>query len=635
MKSINQIFEKSIFRIPDYQRGYSWKEIHLDDFWQDLINLQSDKIHYTGPITIENAQKAKPEKWKDDKWLVTEEQYTPYYIVDGQQRITTVILFINTLLDCMEENEKYLSKTKEQIISKYIYLKNKNKSLQSFVFGYEIDDPSYEYLKTKIFHQQSSKSTTQPETSYTNNIGFAKRFFTERIGILSRKEREILFKKVTQQLMFDIKEVDEELDMFVVFETLNNRGKLLTNLEKLKNRLIYLSTLIPSIKQNEKEALRDDINTIWKSCYEFLGKNKRNQLNDDEFLRNHFILYFHFQKEKGFPYTNIFKEIFTVKNTVTNKPSVTFKKITDYIRSLQKAVEQWFIIRNPQLAFENSLILEEESKWLTKINRLRISIFYPLVLAVYLKTKDTSKRINFLKTVESFCFLNYYCAGKRSTYGNTEFPNQASQFYKDERTLESVIEDLQIWTIGDEGAFSVEKFIINIKDYFTGSKKSGYYDWPGIRYLLFEYDDFLKRKEESKVEWSKPNSIEHIYPQEGTDSYWTKMFKGFSPKQKKYLCNSLGNLVLLSTSKNSELSNNSYKHKRYHTFASGNSGGYVMGSHSENQLANKYLDWKPKSVYERGKEILSFFSKRWNVALTNKEIKTLLLVDDILMKKIR
>lgn len=52
-----------------------------------------------------------------------------------------------------------------------------------------------------------------------------------------------LYLKLTQRLMFNIHEIDDDYDVFVAFETMNNRGKKLTNLELLKNRLIYLTTL--------------------------------------------------------------------------------------------------------------------------------------------------------------------------------------------------------------------------------------------------------------------------------------------------------------------------------------------------------------------------------------------------------
>ncbi len=54
---------------------------------------------------------------------------------------------------------------------------------------------------------------------------------------------EVVFRKIILQLMFNIHEIEDDYDVFVAFETMNNRGKKLTNLELLKNRLIYLTTL--------------------------------------------------------------------------------------------------------------------------------------------------------------------------------------------------------------------------------------------------------------------------------------------------------------------------------------------------------------------------------------------------------
>lgn len=53
LQSLTEIFNEKFFRIPDFQRGYSWQEKQLEDFWEDLINLQNDKTHYTGLLTVE------------------------------------------------------------------------------------------------------------------------------------------------------------------------------------------------------------------------------------------------------------------------------------------------------------------------------------------------------------------------------------------------------------------------------------------------------------------------------------------------------------------------------------------------------------------------------------------------------
>lgn len=77
--------------------------------------------------------------------------------------------------------------------------------------------------------------------------------------------------------MFNIHEIDDDYDVFVAFETMNNRGKKLTNLELLKNRLIYLTTLYSDSKFDklDKANLRKQINDTWKEVYYQLGRNEK------------------------------------------------------------------------------------------------------------------------------------------------------------------------------------------------------------------------------------------------------------------------------------------------------------------------------------------------------------------------
>ena len=638
MKTISEIFNKQLFRIPDYQRGFSWKEPHLDDFWQDLKNLQLDKRHYTGAITLEQCN-GSAKNFQTDEWLIRAEKFVPYYVVDGQQRLTTIIILLHELIDSLDSNGGYGTFTKGQLTEKYLYKTDKSRNLKSFIFGYEVDDPSYEYLKTRIFKQESTSASSQPETSYTHNLGFCKMFFKRKLSELDEADRASLFKKVSELLVFDIKFV-EELDRFVVFETMNNRGKTLTNLEKLKNRFIYLSTLIPAIKDNEADQLRREINEVWKSCYEYLGKNKAHPLNDDIFLRNHFVIYHSFNKEKGFPFREIFKEVYTVQNTLDKKPLTKYKELRNYIKSLQKAAKQWYIINNPEHAFNNSSIGFEECRWLIKINRLGLRVFGPLTLSVYMVSEDEKQKLNYLKALESFIFLNYVCGGRRSTFGNADFCHLSKRLYykEDNCTVDDVSDELSLWTYGTDevdAEFSIDKFLTLIKDQFRSSKKSGYYDWSGVKYFLFEYDDYLRGKENSKVNWNTPDSIEHIYPQTPEDKSWDLAFKGFTDKQKRILCNSLGNLILLDRSKNSKLSNREFSYKKEFTSQSGNSyGGYKFGSHSEIHVA-KEIVWNPRRIYLRGLKMLDFLQKNWRIHFTTKQKKILLLVDDTLMKKVR
>jgi hypothetical protein len=184
----------------------------------------------------------------------------------------------------------------------------------------------------------------------------------------------------------------------------------------------------------------------------------------------------------------------------------------------------------------------------------------------------------------------------------------------------------------EDGYYNSERFVAIIKDQFTNFRKSGYYDWSGVRYLLYEYEEHLQKNEPSKVKWKTPNSIEHIYPQDDSDALWKEAFRDFTKKQKHYLCHSIGNLVLLRGSKNSQLSNKSFPFKRSHNTDDGSISGFINGSHSEIEVAH-FKDWNAKNIYTRGKRILKFLQERWGVSLTAAEVSTLLLADDQLIEK--
>src|SRR3954447_10027665 len=98
-KSLDSIFKEKIFRIPDYQRGYAWQREQLKDFWEDLINLSGDKSHYTGVLTLKLIPNHFIPESAKEYWLVDDHSYHVYHIVDGQQRLTTFIIFLQAFIE--------------------------------------------------------------------------------------------------------------------------------------------------------------------------------------------------------------------------------------------------------------------------------------------------------------------------------------------------------------------------------------------------------------------------------------------------------------------------------------------------------------------------------------------------------
>ena len=226
----------------------------------------------------------------------------------------------------------------KQIREDYLVIKEPPQHIvNTYKFGYEKDNPSFRYLRYKILGEKDGGSTD--ETFYTLNLDNAKNFFIENLKALYEvdgiEEIEFLFRKVTQNLKFNLHEIEDEFDVFVAFETMNNRGKKLSNLELLKNRLIYLTTLYKDseIQPDEREVLREKINDAWKEVYYQLGRNKQKPLSDDDYLYSHWIMYFPYTRQRGEDYIRfLLKEKFIPQNI--------FEKIKAKESSLVEVTEQ-------------------------------------------------------------------------------------------------------------------------------------------------------------------------------------------------------------------------------------------------------------------------------------------------------
>lgn len=645
LQSLIEIFNEKFFRIPDFQRGYSWEINQLEDFWEDLINLKNDKIHYTGLLTVEQISKSDVqniEKWQDDLWLF-ERELSSYYLIDGQQRLTTSIILINEILNLFKDDEGINFKEKSYWVNKFLF-QAYGKDYKSYIFGYERDNPSDEYFKTKILAQESSTADKVPEqTLYTSNLKTAKEFFQKKIEKAEKTEVEEIFKKVTTRFKFNFYEIDNELDVYVTFETMNNRGKPLSNLELLKNRLIYLSTLL-DVDSNTRSRLRKDINETWKTIYEFLGKNKDNPMDDDDFLRNHWIMYFKYDRKESESYANfLLKQKFTAKNAING--TIKLSDIKEYIDSLSKSVKSWFYLFNAQF----SEYQDDTKEWLQKLNRLGMSAFPPLFMAAMTKCKEEDF-LPLLKSAERFIFLVFRMSQRPSNTKNSHFYRLANSFFfgQDNTTIQSAIENIDWMTQGESGEgedyvyhgwFDLEKFQNYVKDQYE--KDEGFYSWNGLRYFLFEYELYRQEKDNGnpKVTWSdfnkrkKEDTIEHIYPQTPKDNCWTSVFNEYSKTERKKLLNSLGNLVLLGRSKNSEFQNKCFDFKKKHTNKEGNEVGFFNGTYSEIEVSC-YPNWTPIEIANRSKKMFSFLEKRWEIDFESWGIdKEKLMQLDFLKKK--
>lgn len=677
LESISQIFQNRIFRIPDYQRGYAWRKEQLIDFWDDLMNLQMDRYHYTGLLSLRELNRKSTVGWNNDLWLL-DSGYKACHVVDGQQRLTTISILLNEVINFVGNIDGNKDKSDEDIVIAYETLKDvrakyisrkqpPHNIITTYLFGYEEDNPSFEYLQYKVFGQQFSKSIQ--ETYYTKNLKYAKEFFEDCLSQLYQDEEfdgiEKIYKKLTQKLMFNIHEIEDDYDVFVAFETMNNRGKKLTNLELLKNRLIYLTTLFDDNKLDEynKNALRKKINDAWKEVYYQLGRNKKISLSDDEFLRAHWIMFFQYSRQRGNDYIKFLLNRFSAKNVfekqiipileetseeiididtdediINDEEVITVSKlepgdIDTYVLSLNETAKYWYYTFFPH----ESNLTDDEKVWIDKLNRVGIGYFRPLVTAAITPSSKSSsiERVELFKQIERFIFICFRMGSFQSSYKSSEYYRKAKDIYSGAISINEVTSDLQTTTDNDIKA-SINNFMTRIDKRFDNG--DGFYGWKDLKYLLFEYEYSLAVKGNiEKLDWNLFTktekdrlTIEHILPQTPSKWYWRNQYREYSDEEIKILSSSLGNLLPLAQSKNSSLQNDSFDDKK--TSNSDGIKGYGNGSHSEIEVSNED-DWTDKHIYNRGLKLLSFMEERWMFKFVNNEQKSELLHIDFIFEE--
>lgn len=685
------IFTNKIFRIPDYQRGYAWTERQLRDFWDDAINLPDGRSHYTGMLSIQKVPENIYKQWDEEYWLIRKNT-TPYYVIDGQQRLTTFVVFIECFIEYMRGLDSYSGKkddkiiflnssmTLHEVIGHYIRQSNPTGLLTAYLFGYEQDNPSFEYMRHEIFQEPNPGHLEK--TLYTLNLKNAKNFFAK--NVLAYAEQygqdalEIVFENITSKMVMNIHDISEEFDVFAAFETMNNRGKPLSNLELLKSRLIYITTLLGEDREEESH-IRFVINDSWKEVYWQLGRNTH-ALPDDEFLQDHWIIRYPYSSRqdanyeafllgKEFALSNVprsrksvdanfedvgfedrFKEEcaedegaaeFEIKgDDNAAKDGLTGQYIKDYAENLKSTARWWYATFYPD---DEDNFSNEERKWIERLGRLGFVYFRPMVVAAFLADNATeADRVALLREIERFIFVAFRMSGAYATYNRNNVYRAARQIASGVITVSEAKADLhqriEDW-IHPESEYDMSGFANRIRRLFTNGDREGYYRWVGLRYLLYEYEDSLVERlgnAQKKVNYFKTSekdkvSIEHIYPQTPHNEYWIERFGDYSDDKQRALTGSLGNLMLLSMSINSQLQNDSYPDKK--SDKRDNEGeivrcGYSTGSHSENLVSNEYEDWNAEAILDRGMKLLGFIEKRWNVKFPSEDAKRSLLFID-------
>lgn len=386
-KQVSDIFSLGYFKIPRFQRPYSWGDEEVNNFWDDVV-LENHEHYFIGSMVVFDIKK-------------------PYLgIVDGQQRLTTITLMLAALRNAFNNyGEENLAKgvhnyiEKADIDNNNIFILDSETSfpyMQSHIqsFSQNMNDEKVgkigtEELKLKIGFEIINKKLN--DMLPTSELGQGNLFGNEEaINTL----KDIRNKVLSLKLVFI--QLDNEEDAYLIFETLNTRGRDLTTPDLVKNILL-------KVLKNTQEKY-DSPKLIWSEILQLFDDNGL-----DSGMKN-FLYHYWLSKYKYTTEKKLFGEI--------NKYITGEDTARSLLNDLNKNSDYYISVISPENA-EWSREEEEIKKSLLALKIFRVKQQIPMVLSLrraYKEKKITLKQFRIaLLMMESFHFIFNAITQQRSS----------------------------------------------------------------------------------------------------------------------------------------------------------------------------------------------------------------------------
>lgn len=554
-KTILELFDSSqkTFIIPVYQRAYSWETKEWSVFMNDIIEqIKGDNNYFYGNILLETINPG-----------------FEYEVIDGQQRLTTLTIFMRAIFSVIseriEKGEKIAIKIKDK---EKIYFKNSGNIKLRPV---DYDRACFDALIV------AGKDNYVTNTPSQNRIKEAKNYFIKELQEEDTKTIIKILDKIEKTKLTCI-ELQGKKDSALMFELQNNRGKDLTNMEKLKSFFMYQMYVYSTPAETETNIA--NISNIFKLIYQTINDLKK--LNEDS------ILVYHCNSFLGGGYN------YSIGNI---KP--IFKAEDEKVEWIKNFVQELHTTFSNIKKFEKS-----NDRYAIQLEKLGIPAYiYPFIIKGYKHFGDNKSKLSSLfHILEIVVFRDNLINSRADIYSRLN--NVLINFNEDLNALRESFKNRfnDSWYWGDT----------NVQNYLNG--------WIGtriLRYLFWRYEDSIQNRG-YKIGSCEIDSeqIEHISPKTPTNG--EPLTTGYEVDENncydeefenKYL-NCLGNLMLISGSHNASIGNKPFAEK--------------LNSYMSNPLLKQQAEiktfisgdinnpkWDKSAITNRHKIIFDFAVKTW------------------------
>lgn len=578
-KTIFELFSgEKRFIIPKYQRAYAWEDKQRKDFLEDIRNQSEKKQYFLGTILFQDNKEIK-------------DGFEQIYIVDGQQRITTTIIFMKVLLELLKSKDTNKDYSRE--IRRY--LKDKE------IYKLEIVHVDNEFFKTYIVDGNTFKDGPF-RTPSQRRLYRTKEFFYNELSKLDIETLKSSMNKIEKSRVLTYS-VNDTTEAALIFETTNDRGKVLTNLEKTKSFLMHKIYLT---KEKHSELI-DSVQDRFSEIYRILEEIESKIEGEDSILQYHFIGNFNWKSKDYQFYVEKLKE--KINQMMKNGE---FEEVAQFIDNYSRELKETFsvvkeIVNDRQKLLRDVFILE------------RTSIFYPLLIKCFKSDKSEKKSdyYDVVRLVEIFSFRVYGIGGKRAYAARGWLYTLARDFNGDFNKLKVQIKDEIIAYVNDK----IFKEKLSSSDVY-------HYVGLDLKYLLWKYENHLRSDEQpTAAEMSEDEfltrdpkfklTVEHIASQTPRVSTPSLKLPRIDEEFEEEYLHRLGNLTFDPNSANASKGNQDIEAK--------NSKYFIKAPFKiQNELDNFNVEnkWTKESIMRRENKILSFALDYWNPRnITTQEVK--------------
>ena len=558
------------FEIPFFQRAYVWSEDNWNIFWDHLVGeveayengVQSE--HFIGTIIT---------KQKENKNL----SENIVELIDGQQRLTTITVFLKALADTSMGELPNLRESIESLL----WFKDSYSNKHYRMIHSRIDKPN--------FHQ-IMEMPEELENEENSSIINAYKYFIKKLENYTDHQREMVKQVLLHKIPIISMLLDKDDDEQEIFDTINSLGVRLTIAELLKNYLFKDKELVEYYEEEWQSVFENDEEQVefW-STVRSSGRVKRDNIE----LLLYCMLIIETKKEVRLE--KLFSEYkLHLKEMDVEEKKQFLLRLNDLANLYLEMPQKEELI---EFGFKN-----HTKRFFHLLENLEITTIFPLILYLYSNISDENELNSCFKILESFIALRQICKFTTKNYNNLFIQIIRSlDKIKMEKKIDSndLLEILKSFT--DFGNRMPTK--LEVQEAFQNSILSN--KQAGAILYTIALKDIDSEYSDTKTLSSKSFSVEHMMPKKWEENWSDVDLDDLSKFKRKQKILTIGNLTLITKNLNSKLRNQSWVNKKQ-----------TLKEYSSLKMTTSFLEldtWDEESISDRANQLCQKALEIWSV----------------------